>query len=561
MNMFKVMFIYLFFISLNFFLLSLFFFMYNLIIIIEWFLIDLNSSNMLFLMLLDFKSLMFMSIVLFISSMIMLYSDIYMENEIFKIRFIYLVLMFILSMVLMILSPNLISIMLGWDGLGLTSFCLVIYYQNKKSLNSGMLTLLMNRVGDVMILISIVWMMNFGSWNFYYYLNFMSLDMNMFIVTMFIMLASITKSAQIPYSSWLPAAMAAPTPISALVHSSTLVTAGIYLMIRFSHSFYYSYLYMMLFFLSLMTMFMAGISANFEFNLKKIIALSTLSQLGLMMSVLSLGLVDMSFFHLLSHALFKSMLFMCAGMFIHVMSNNQDIRKMGNLINIMPITCSNFLIGNLSLSGIPFMAGFYSKDLLMEKMIFLGYNWVYFFIYFFSLGLTMMYSVRLMFFMMLSDLNYLIINFIIDNSQVSLSMMNLMIFSIIGGSILNWLIFFNLEFMYLSFIYKFYIYFFMLLGIFMGSFIFKLKIKNFYFFMNMFFSTLLFSYGINYFFLLINHNLSKYLDMGWLEEVGSFNFQKNIIIMIRFNQIYFFILMILFLMMLMMYFIFLLFFL
>nr|YP_010586471.1 NADH dehydrogenase subunit 5 [Plectrocnemia tortosa]UZZ44272.1 NADH dehydrogenase subunit 5 [Plectrocnemia tortosa] len=553
MNLFKIMFNYLFITSIMIFFVGMYFFYWNLIIMIEWNLIDLNSSNILMLILLDYKSLLFMSIVLLISSMIMLYSDIYMNNEIYKLRFILLVFLFILSMMLLILSPNLISIMLGWDGLGLISFCLVIYYQNKSSLNSGMLTALMNRVGDVMILMSIVWMMNFGSWNFLYYLNFMKLDLNMKVILFFVMMASITKSAQIPFSSWLPAAMAAPTPISALVHSSTLVTAGIYLMIRFNLFIFHSKIYMLLLFLSLMTMLMAGISANFEYNLKKIIALSTLSQLGLMMSVLSLGLNNLSFFHLLSHALFKSMLFMCAGMFIHCMNNNQDIRKMGNLINIMPMICINFMIGNLSLSGLPFLTGFYSKDLIMEKMIFLGYNWIYLMIYFISLGFTMSYSIRLIYFMLFSNLNYMTMYSFSDNYQVSLSMMILTLMAIFGGSILNWLIFFNLNFLYLVFFYKISIYMCMLMGFMLGIYFYNFKIVKMNFFMNMFFMPSLFSYGINYFILLMNHKLSKNLDLGWLEEFGSLWIQNNMKYFIQLNQIYMLMVMSLIMLLLLMY--------
>nr|QTT57977.1 NADH dehydrogenase subunit 5 [Plectrocnemia sp. 1 YW-2021a] len=539
MNLFKIMFIYLIFLSLILLLLGMVFLKVNLIIMVEWNLIDLSSMNILFLMLLDFKSLLFMSLVLMISSMIMIYSDIYMSNEIFKSRFIYLVLLFILSMMFLILSPNLISIMLGWDGLGLISFCLVIYYQNKSSLNSGMLTALMNRVGDVMILMSIVWMLNFGSWNFYFYLKFINMDYNMFIVLMFITLASLTKSAQLPFSSWLPAAMAAPTPISALVHSSTLVTAGVYLMIRFNFKFFQCSIYMILFFLSLITMFMSGISANFNFNLKKIIALSTLSQLGLMMSILSLGLSYLSFFHLLSHALFKSMLFMCAGMFIHLMNGNQDIRKMGNLIEVMPVTCSNFMLGNLSLSGIPFLTGFYSKDLIMEKMMFIGYNWIYFLIYFISLGLTMSYSIRLVYYMLFSNLNYMNLNLLGDNNQVSLSMWILVMMSIFGGSLMNWMIFYNLNFVYLNFINKMCIYFFMMMGMLTGIYMNSFKIKNLNFLMDMLFMPMLFSYGLNYFLLLMNHKLMKNLDLGWLEELGANNLTNKIKYLIKLNQMYF----------------------
>nr|YP_010586419.1 NADH dehydrogenase subunit 5 [Nyctiophylax orbicularis]UZZ44207.1 NADH dehydrogenase subunit 5 [Nyctiophylax orbicularis] len=553
MNFFYCLFFLLFMNSILLMIFGMLFIWLNFIYLIEFYLFDLFSCNILMLILLDYKSLLFSSIVLIISSMIMLYSNVYMSNEIYKKRFLTLVFMFILSMLLLIMSPNMISIMLGWDGLGLISFCLVIYYQNKKSLNSGILTALMNRIGDVMLLISIVWMMNYGSWNFLFYLSFINLDLSMYMVLFFVMMASITKSAQIPYCSWLPAAMAAPTPISALVHSSTLVTAGVYLMIRFNFFFSSSFIYYLLFFLSIFTMFMAGISANFEFNLKKIIALSTLSQLGMMMSILSLGMNLMGFFHLLSHALFKSMLFMCAGMFIHMMNNNQDIRKMGNLIEVMPITCLNFMIGNFSLMGIPFLTGFYSKDLIIEKMMFFGYNWIYYLIYFISLGLTVSYSIRLIYFLLLGSLNYMMFYFILDDYEVSWSMLGLVILSIIGGSILNWLIFYNLNFIYLSNMYKMTIYMFMFIGMILGFYLYYFKIFNFFFFMNMFYMPMLFSYGINYFLFMFNYKLMKNLDSGWLEEFGSIGFKKNLIFLIFSNQVFLFTFMNMFVFLLFMY--------
>lgn len=178
-------------------------------------------------------------------------------------------------------------------------------------------------------------------------------------------MAAITKRAQIPFSAWLPAAMAAPTPVSALVHSSTLVTAGIYLLIRFRSALSETILPILLLFSSL-TMFMSGLGANFEYDLKKIIALSTLSQLGVILRILSLGFKDLAFFHLLTHALFKALLFICAGAIIHNVKEYQDIRLMGGLVVFIPLTCMCINLANLALCGTPFLAGFYSKDLILE---------------------------------------------------------------------------------------------------------------------------------------------------------------------------------------------------
>jgi len=211
-------------------------------------------------------------------------------------------------------------------------------------------------------------------------------------ILLMVILAGITKSAQIPFSAWLPAAMAAPTPVSALVHSSTLVTAGVYLLIRFNHllgtNFY-------LFFLGCFTMFMSGLGANFEMDLKKIIALSTLSQLGVMMLILSLGFIELAFFHLLAHALFKSLLFLCAGVYIHGAGDCQDIRYLGGVINIIPVSSLFFSCCSLSLCGFPFLSGFYSKDLILEIYIIRSINLMILIIIVMGTFFTVTYSIRL----------------------------------------------------------------------------------------------------------------------------------------------------------------------
>lgn len=211
-----------------------------------------------------------------------------------------------------------------------------------------------------------------------------------------ILIAAITKSAQVPFSRWLPAAMAAPTPVSALVHSSTLVTAGVFLLIRF-YPFLSSFDYFKLFLLiiSTTTLTIAGLRAITECDLKKIIALSTLSQLGVMIISLSLGLVELAFFHLLTHAIFKALLFMRAGTLLHLFSHNQDLRGFGNLSFQAPFVVSTIVVANLALCGFPFIAGFYSKDLILE---FILESSASFFLLCMAMGatfLTSAYSVRL----------------------------------------------------------------------------------------------------------------------------------------------------------------------
>ena len=373
------------FIGLIFFVIGLLFLNLDFSYFVEWELLSLNSSSVLMVFLFDWIRMIFMSIVLFISRMVIIYRRDYIRGDSNLLRFISLVLLFVLSMMFMVVSPNLIRILLGWDGLGLVSYCLVIYFNNIKSYNAGMLTVLSNRLGDVALLIRISWMLNFGRWSFMNYLKLM--DFSMVVVVFLVLLASITKRAQIPFSSWLPAAMAAPTPVSALVHSSTLVTAGVYLMIRFSDGLLINpWLSQFLFFLSGVTIFMSGLGANYEFDLKKIIALSTLSQLGLIIITLSLGFSYLAFFHLLTHAMFKSLLFLCAGAMIHNLMNSQDIRGMGGICLRIPITSLYFNGSRLALGGMPFLAGFYSKDLILEVVRGSYLSWCLFFFFFFFYG-------------------------------------------------------------------------------------------------------------------------------------------------------------------------------
>lgn len=216
-----------------------------------------------------------------------------------------------------------------------------------------------------------------------------------------VVLAAITKSAQMPFSAWLPAAIAAPTPVSALVHSSTLVTAGVYLLIRFNYLLGVS---RFLFYIGVFTIFISGLGANFEHDLKKIIALSTLRQLGLIIIILSLGYTELSFFHLLTHALFKSLLFLCAGVFIHRLGDIQDIRHLGGVSVACPVTSFYFVVASLALCGFPFLAGFYSKDLILEVSFMIGSNIFMFLIIFFSTIFTLTYSVRLVFYIFLKNL-------------------------------------------------------------------------------------------------------------------------------------------------------------
>nr|QDI93849.1 NADH dehydrogenase subunit 5 [Tuxedo elongatus] len=504
---------------------------------LDWEILSVNSCSFCMTLIIDYMSMLFVGCVFLISSMVVFYSDCYMGEDNYKSRFLILVFLFILSMMLMILSPNLVSILLGWDGLGLVSYCLVIYFQNFKSYNAGMLTIITNRIGDVAILVCIAWMLNFGGWNFIFWFYFF--DHFMSAIYFLVILAAFTKSAQIPFSSWLPAAMAAPTPVSALVHSSTLVTAGVYLLIRFFPllKFYDCTFFVVI---SMMTMFMSGLGANFEFDLSKIIALSTLSQLGLMMSILFIGFPGLSFFHLLTHAFFSALLFLCAGLIIHVMNNSQDIREMGYVVKFLPYTSSCFIISSFSLSGLPFLSGFYSKDMIIEFMFMNDYNFMYYFIFLISVSFTMSYSVRLFNYLMLMGSGNYVFQCYYEDSNMMFSMILLTMFSILFGSLLMWIMF-STPFFYISSVYISIMPLFSVgLGFFIGWF-FSLYYMNMnslgstmllYFVGSMWYMPIFSTYLVYMLFLNFSKSYYKLMDMGW----GEFFFSKSHISFIYFTS-------------------------
>lgn len=494
-------------------------------------LLNLNSSLILITILIDWITLLFMRFVFFISGVVIYYSEEYMKGDIHINRFVLLIVIFVFSIMLLIVSPNLIRILLGWDGLGLVSYCLVIYYQNIKSYNAGILTALTNRIGDVALLISIAWILNFGRWNYIFYLQEFKDRSIMEIISVLVVLAGATKRAQIPFSSWLPAAIAAPTPVSSLVHSSTLVTAGVYLLIRFNFSFRSNLMFFILF-ISRITIFISGLGANFEFDLKKIIALSTLSQLGLIIRILFLGDYELAFFHLLTHALFKALLFMCAGNIIHNLNNCQDIRFIGGLVNRIPLTCVFFNIRNISLCGLPFLSGFYSKDLIVE-VISINYLNIYIYIIFYlSIGLTVCYRFRLVYYVFLGNFNFISLRCLGEYNYVMLKgIRGLFILVVFMGRSLSWLIFSVPYVIILSLVIKTFTLILILLGIWVGFEVskfslsysnFSLNYHNLSWFLGFmwnipFLSTL----GINFYPIIIGTVYYKNLDQGWLEYFGG----------------------------------------
>merc|ERR1711997_843529 len=340
------------------------------------------------------------------------------------------------SIVLLIISPNLISILLGWDGLGISSYLLVIYYRRRKSYNAGIITVISNRVGDALIIICFRRLIYLNSLNIF--ISSYTADPTLYPIFSLLIIAGCTKRAQIPFRAWLPAAMAAPTPVSALVHSSTLVTAGVYLLIRINLIIIEINMRYILLLIGIITIIIAGMTAIIEIDMKKIIALSTLRQLGIIILTLGIGNPILSFFHLLSHAFFKAILFMCAGIVIHNMKDYQDIRKIGISYNNLNFCISIIIIANIRLCGLPFLRGFYSKDLIIEILIIKGKNLFLFFFIMIGTMLTVIYSCRLNFLVGINFLKSESLFFISENSIfIILGIVFLLPFSIIGGIIIS----------------------------------------------------------------------------------------------------------------------------
>lgn len=342
----------------------------------------------------DYISVWFSTVILLISSVIIVYSYFYIAPYSKTVYFLWITNLFILSMLLVVNLSNLFFLMLGWDGLGLVSFFLIVYYQNQSSITSGVFTLLINRLGDRFFLVTIIL--------FFYYqsdLTMFTSNLPSFITLFFLILTFMTKRALYPFSPWLPLAIAAPTPISALVHSSTLVTSGLYLIIRFSYLLYSSYLLIkLLLILRLFTSFYAGINSIFEKDLKKMIALSTLRHLGFIGIAFSAGLLQLAFFHMLTHALFKSLLFMTIGDIIINLNHSQDIRYLSSGILYTPFSCLIIYVSILNLLGLPNLSGYFSKDLVLEIINYSSSSIIIIVVLFLNVFFTYYYTYQLFYY-------------------------------------------------------------------------------------------------------------------------------------------------------------------
>lgn len=343
-----------------------------------------------------------------------------------------MLLIFILSIRILIIRNNLFLILLGWDILGISSYILVIYYQNNSSAASGSITLLRNRLGDIFILLSIRILIYLSNWEFNINESFS------LIILLILIVAACTKRAQFPFSAWLPIAISAPTPISALVHSSTLVTAGIFLIIRIIE-FPHPFTIRILIIISSITTLYARISANWEQDFKKIIALSTLRQIAIIIFAISIFSILLAYFHLIIHAFFKSLIFICAGVIIHE-SRYQDIRKISLSSKFIPLISLTLGITRIALMGIPFISGYFSKDSIIEKIISSNKDCLFCLFIIISIGLTASYSFRIVKLSNNSTIKTKLDSLNHTNKYSNTSIFIIIPISIILGLILIWII-------------------------------------------------------------------------------------------------------------------------
>jgi NADH-ubiquinone oxidoreductase chain 5 len=361
----------------------------------------------------DTTSILMCIVVFFISFLVHIYSIEYMSHDPHICRFMCYLSLFTFFMIILISADNFLQMFVGWEGVGLCSYLLINFWFTRIQANKAAIkAMILNRIGDFSLILAIlIIFVNFKSLNFstiavlapffkYQNFNLFFFDFNLInIICLFLFVGAMGKSAQVGLHTWLPDAMEGPTPVSALIHAATMVTAGVFLIVRASFIFELSFKFLeFLIIIGTITAFMASSIGLVQNDLKKVIAYSTCSQLGYMIFACGLSNYYVGLFHLTNHAFFKALLFLSAGSIIHSINDEQDLRKMGGLKYFLPFTYFMVISGSLALTGFPFLTGFYSKDFILETAFSKHTFFSYFSYYIGTLGafFTSFYSMRLL---------------------------------------------------------------------------------------------------------------------------------------------------------------------